>query len=129
MSLVVVSELSLAYGKKVLFDQSRFALGPRDRVGLVGANGTGKSSLLKILIGQQRPDGGKVQFSKKARAGYLPQELTDLPPGTLLASVMSSVPGRDALEDRLSATEESLAAATAEAEQLELAQTLADLHE
>ncbi|RYZ44086.1 MAG: ABC transporter ATP-binding protein [Myxococcaceae bacterium] len=128
MSLVIAQDISLAYGKKVLFDEDNFTLGPRDRVGLVGANGTGKSSLMKIIAGASLPDGGTVQYSRRARAGYLPQEIAGLPEGTVVEAVMSTVPGRDSLESRLKDTEATLAAATDEEEQLELAQTLADLH-
>ncbi|NBD13053.1 ABC-F family ATP-binding cassette domain-containing protein [Corallococcus silvisoli] len=128
MSLVIAQDISLAYGKKVLFDEDNFTLGPRDRVGLVGANGTGKSSLMKIIAGASLPDGGTVQYSRRARAGYLPQEIAGLPEGTVVEAVMSTVPGRDALESRLKDTEAALAQATDEEEQLELAQTLADLH-
>src|SRR5579863_3151799 len=129
MSLVVVQDLSLPYGKKVLFDQAHFALGPHDRVGLVGANGTGKSSLLRMLVGEQHPDDGRIQFSRRTRTGYLAQELTELREGSLLQSVLSSVPGRDDLEGRLASTEAQLAKATEESDQLELSQTLADLHD
>src|SRR5919197_1323003 len=52
MSLVTASGLSLAFGPKVLFQGATFSIGPRDRIGLVGANGTGKSSLLEILAGE-----------------------------------------------------------------------------
>jgi ATP-binding cassette, subfamily F, member 3 len=128
MSLVIAQDISLAYGKKVLFDEDNFTLGPRDRVGLVGANGTGKSSLMKIIAGASQPDGGTVQYSRRARAGYLPQEIAGLPDGTVVEAVMSTVPGRDALESRLKETEAALAQAADEEEQLELAQTLADLH-
>ncbi|RKH88089.1 ABC transporter ATP-binding protein [Corallococcus sp. AB045] len=128
MSLVIAQDISLAYGKKVLFDEDNFTLGPRDRVGLVGANGTGKSSLMKIIAGASQPDGGTVQYSRRARAGYLPQEIAGLPEGTVVEAVMSTVPGRDSLEVRLKDTEAALAASTDEEEQLELAQTLADLH-
>ncbi|MHB8875797.1 MAG: ABC-F family ATP-binding cassette domain-containing protein [Myxococcaceae bacterium] len=128
MSLVIAQDLCLSYGKKVLLDDDGFAIGPKDRIGLVGANGTGKSSLLKILAGVLTPDKGTVRFRQRARAGYLPQEVAGLPPGGLLDSVLSAVPGRDSLEARLKETEEALAGATDEAEQLELAQALSDLH-
>ncbi|NNC18074.1 ABC-F family ATP-binding cassette domain-containing protein [Corallococcus exiguus] len=128
MSLVIAQDISLAYGKKVLFDEDNFTLGPRDRVGLVGANGTGKSSLMKIIAGASLPDGGTVQYSRRARAGYLPQEIAGLPEGTVVEAVMSTVPGRDSLEVRLKDTEAALAGSSDEEEQLELAQTLADLH-
>ncbi|RKG77963.1 ABC-F family ATP-binding cassette domain-containing protein [Corallococcus terminator] len=128
MSLVIAQDISLAYGKKVLFDEDNFTLGPRDRVGLVGANGTGKSSLMKIIAKASQPDGGTIQYSRRARAGYLPQEIAGLPEGTVVEAVMSTVPGRDAMESRLRDTEAALAAAVEEEDQLELAQTLADLH-
>ncbi|MFE8598139.1 ABC-F family ATP-binding cassette domain-containing protein [Archangium violaceum] len=128
MSLVIAQDICLSYGKKVLFDNESFALSPKDRIGLVGANGTGKSSLMKILAGAQNPDSGTLTYRRKARIGYLPQELAGLPEGSVVDAVMSTVPGRDALEARLRETEEALGKAANEEEQLELAQTLADLH-
>jgi len=128
MSLVIAQGLCLSYGKKVLLDNAAVTIGPQDRVGLVGANGTGKSSLMKILAGVSPPDAGTVKYSRKARAGYLPQELIGLPSGNLVDAVLSTVPGRDALQARLQATEEALSEAQDEAEQLECAQSLADLH-
>ena len=129
MSLVIVNGLSLSYGKKTLFDSSAFTIGPTDRIGLVGANGTGKSTLLKILIGQVTPDHGTLTFRRKSRVGYLPQDLQALPPGSLVDAVMSTVPGRDALDERLVATEQQLGATSDADEQMELAAELAELHE
>ena len=129
MSLLIVQDLSLAYGKKALFERTSFTIGPTDRIGLVGANGTGKSTLLKILVGQVTADSGSLTWRRRARWGYLPQDLSSLPEGSLVDSVLSTVPGRDTLEERLRVTEASLSEAKEEAEQLELAQTLAELHE
>jgi len=129
MSLVIAQDLNLAFGKKVLLDDASFTLGPRDRVGLVGANGTGKSTLMKILAGAQQPDSGAVKYARKARAGYLPQELQGLPTGNLVDAVMSTVPGRDSLEARLKEVEGQLGETSVEEELLELAQSLADLHQ
>ncbi len=129
MSLLSVRDLSLAFGDRVLFDEETFALGPRDRVGLVGPNGSGKSTLMKMIAGRMTPDGGAVQYARGARVGYLPQELQELPKGNVVESVMASVPGRTSLESRLLQTQAALDAATDEADQLEWAQTLADLHE
>ncbi|MGZ3458905.1 MAG: ABC-F family ATP-binding cassette domain-containing protein, partial [Archangium sp.] len=67
-------------------------------------------------------------YRRKARVGYLPQELAGLPEGSVVDAVMSTVPGRDSLEARLRESEAALASASGEEEQLELAQTLADLH-
>jgi ATP-binding cassette subfamily F protein 3 len=129
MSLVAATRISLAYGPKVLLDGAGFSIGPHDRIGLVGANGTGKSSLLKILSGQLSPDAGELTFRRGARVGYLPQDVTSLPDLPLVESVLATVPGRAALEQRLAAAEAALAAAGEEAEQIELSQDLAELHE
>jgi ATP-binding cassette, subfamily F, member 3 len=129
MSLVIARDLSLAYGPKVLFAGASFAIGPKDRIGLVGANGTGKSSLMKVLAGRLVPDGGGVQYMRGARAGYLAQEVAELADGPLLECVLASVPGRTSLQQRLEETQAQLSAEQEEAAQLELAQTLADLHQ
>jgi ATP-binding cassette subfamily F protein 3 len=127
MSLVIADGLSLAYGRKVLLEDECFALSPRDRIGLVGPNGSGKSSLMKILSGQKAPDSGELHFMRGARVGYLPQELTSLPEGPLVDSVMAQVPGRTRLDEELAGTQEALSEATDEESQLELAQRLVDL--
>src|SRR3982075_471965 len=111
MSMLHARGLSLRYGPKVLLDGASFSLGHHDRVGLIGPNGSGKSSLMKILAGQIEPDAGSVQLVRKARAGYLPQELSELPDGALIDGVLSSVPGRVFLEQRLRSAEAALSAA------------------
>ncbi len=128
MSLVTASGLSLAFGPKVLFQDAAFTIAPRDRIGLIGANGTGKSSILKILAGEASPDAGTLAWRRGARAGYLPQEVAALPGGPLVEVVLASVPGRSAVEARLAAAEVALGASANPEEQLELSQALADLH-
>jgi len=129
VSLLIARGLSLRYGGKVLLDGASFVLGARDRAGLIGPNGSGKSSLLKVLAGGLEPDAGQVQLVRRSRAGYLPQELSELPPGSILEGVLASVPGRRQLEARLEAAQAGLEAATSEEEQVELGGELAGLHE
>src|SRR5229473_1674877 len=129
MSLLHVRDLSLHYGPKVLLDGASFVLGHRDRAGLIGPNGSGKSTLMKILAGRVEPDAGSVQLVRRARAGYLPQELSELPPGSVIDGVLSSVPGRTWLESRIAAAEAALPKAVTEEEQIELGGELAELHE
>ena len=128
MSLVTASGLSLAYGPKVLFQEATFTIAPRDRIGLIGPNGTGKSSLLRILAGEASPDAGTMAWRRGARAGYLPQDVAALPDGPVVDVVLASVPGRSAVEARLAAAEAALGASASPDEQLELSQALADLH-
>jgi ATP-binding cassette subfamily F protein 3 len=84
---------------------------------------------MKILSGQIEPDAGSVQLVRRARAAYLPQELSELPPGSILEGILSSVPGRTWLESRIAAAEAALAEAHSEEDQVELGGELAELHE
>src|SRR5512136_876617 len=120
MSLVSSRDLSIAFGGDAILDGAAFSIGPHDRVGLVGPNGTGKSTLLRILAGERAPDSGTLVFRRGSRIGYLPQDVSTLPEGSVVESVLSSVPGRDALQARLLATEAALAAASTDEERLEL---------
>ncbi len=129
MSLLHARGLCLRYGPKVLLDGASFAIGHHDRVGLIGPNGSGKSTLMKILAGRVEPDAGTVQLVRRARAGYLPQELSELPPGSLIDGVLASVPGRTWLESRIASAEAALATAATEEEQIELGGELAELHD
>lgn len=74
MALLTLINASLAYGHVPLLDKVQLSLQPNERVGLVGRNGTGKSSLLKILAGLVHPDDGVVQRQQGIRSTYVAQE-------------------------------------------------------
>ncbi len=74
MALMTLLNAQLAFGHVALLDHADFALETRERVGLIGRNGAGKSSLLKILAGLERPDDGDLQFQQGLRSAYVPQE-------------------------------------------------------
>jgi ATP-binding cassette subfamily F protein 3 len=128
MSLLGVKDLALSFGPRTLFENASFTIGPHDKVGLIGPNGTGKSSLLKILAGIQGADRGQIQLVRGARVGYLPQEVAEIPDGPLIDVVLAQVPGRGALEGRLTEVQTALETADVEETQMDLAQELADLH-
>lgn len=73
MNVLSVENLTKTYGAKVLFDQISFTVAERQRIGLIGVNGTGKSSLLRILAGLDTPDSGKVVQPGGFRIAYLDQ--------------------------------------------------------
>jgi ABC transport system ATP-binding/permease protein len=73
-SLLSVNELTLSYGQQRLLDGVTLAVAPGEKVGLVGRNGCGKTSLLKILAGTEKADTGELSFRRGLRIGYLPQE-------------------------------------------------------
>jgi ATP-binding cassette subfamily F protein uup len=72
--LLTANDLALAYGYQRLLEQVTLSVAPGEKVGLVGRNGCGKTSLLRILAGHQSADAGEVARRKGLRIGYLPQE-------------------------------------------------------
>lgn len=74
MSLITATQLHLAFGHVDLLDRTDFSLEENERVGLIGRNGTGKSSLLKILAGLQTADDGLLQQQRDLKVAYVPQE-------------------------------------------------------
>ena len=74
MALLTLTDVSLAYGHVPLLDHAAFSLEAGERIGLIGRNGTGKSSLLKILGGLERPDDGEVRLQQGLRVAYVAQE-------------------------------------------------------
>ncbi len=74
MALLTLLDAQLAYGHVALLDHTDFTLEAQERVGLIGRNGTGKSSLLKILAALEKPDDGTLQTQSGLRVAYVPQE-------------------------------------------------------
>ena len=75
MALIAASGLGKSYGTRTLFSDVSFELAPRDKAGLVGVNGCGKTTLFRILTGAEAPDQGAVYQSKEARLGFLQQNM------------------------------------------------------
>ncbi len=74
MALIVMTDAKLAFGHVDLLANTNFSLESGERVGLIGRNGTGKSSLLKILAGIEKMDDGLLQYQQGLRIAYVPQE-------------------------------------------------------
>jgi ATP-binding cassette subfamily F protein uup len=74
MALITLGDAQLAYGHVPLLDHTDFSLEAGERVGLIGRNGAGKSSLLKILGALERPDDGVLQFQQGLQSAYVAQE-------------------------------------------------------
>ncbi|MBL8758225.1 MAG: ABC-F family ATP-binding cassette domain-containing protein, partial [Phycisphaerae bacterium] len=74
MPILAATNLRLTFGQRLILDGVSLSIEPGERVGIVGRNGTGKSSLLKILAGIQPADEGIVSLQRGSRAGYLQQD-------------------------------------------------------
>lgn len=74
MSILLVENLHKTYGDKILFDDLSFTISSKDRIGLIGVNGTGKSTLLKVLAGIESKDNGKITHANQFHIEYLSQQ-------------------------------------------------------
>ncbi|MBI4682542.1 MAG: ABC-F family ATP-binding cassette domain-containing protein [Nitrospirae bacterium] len=73
--MIQVSNLDKAYGKQVVFDKAGFTVNPGERVGLIGRNGHGKTTLFRMILGQEHPDSGTIGIPNDYRIGHLSQHL------------------------------------------------------
>jgi ATP-binding cassette subfamily F protein uup len=98
VTLLRAANVQLSFGSRTVFQGLTLTLEEGERVGLVGVNGSGKSSLMKILAGVARADAGELQLRRGARVTYLPQE-PEFPPGATVASELrvAQQPLREAL--------------------------------
>lgn len=93
--MIRAEKLGKSFGDRVLFDAVDFTLNPRERIGLVGRNGHGKTTLLRILAGEESADSGQLVIPKGYRIGFLRQELAFSRP-TILEEAMSALPPDEA---------------------------------
>src|ERR1044071_2927944 len=97
--MIQLSGAGKHFGPKTLFENVDWMVTPNDRVGIVGGNGTGKSTLLKILAGIDGLDRGTVTVQKGVSLGYLPQEGLSLSGRSVFAECMTVFAGLRELEE------------------------------
>ncbi|MGI6740615.1 MAG: ABC-F family ATP-binding cassette domain-containing protein [Brevefilum sp.] len=111
MSVIIASDLSKAFGPDDIFDGISLAIPDGARIALVGANGVGKTTLLRILIGQDFPNTGSVQHAKNLRIGYLPQGGALVGEGTLWEQCLTAFSELLQMQEELNACMAALSAA------------------
>ena len=107
MAVLSLSNAHLAFGHVPLLDGANFSLETGDRVGLIGRNGTGKSSMLKVLAGIEKLDDGLLQLEKGLTSVYVPQEPELRPEATIFDVVSEGVAEAKALRERYEAHDEN----------------------
>ena len=118
--MLFVRNLSKSYGAITVLDDISFVINPNDRVGVVGSNGVGKTTLLSILVGQESPDSGSYSFAPSTEVGYLPQTTPEFYGNhlsdrnkiiyTLQDLILESLGNLRQLEERMSALEIAMSA-------------------
>ncbi|MCM1477748.1 MAG: ABC-F family ATP-binding cassette domain-containing protein [Bacteroides sp.] len=108
--MIAIQNLKVEFSAKSLFDNINFVINPKDKIALVGKNGAGKSTMLKIIAGLQRPTSGSVAVPQDVTVGYLPQQMETSDTATVLEEVRKAFSHIDSLRDR----QKSLSAELAE---------------
>lgn len=112
--IISVDHVTKTIGERVLLSDAFLRVGARDRVALVGANGTGKTTLLDIIAGEQEADSGSIVRAKDATIGYLRQEAIEMRGRSVLAEALSEASGIQGLEHRIRVLADELETAAPE---------------
>jgi len=91
--VIAVDDLSKGYSEQILFEKADFFINPKERIGLVGRNGHGKSTLFRMLTGEEQPDGGTIRIPKGYRIGHLSQHINFTQPTVLAEGCLGLPPG------------------------------------
>lgn len=112
--LWTIRNLTKFYGAITVLHDVSFVINASDRVGIVGSNGVGKSTLLRLLVGQEEADAGSIAFAPAVESGYLPQTTPDFYGQTLQDLILESVGNLRLLEERMHQLEMEMARASEE---------------
>ena len=99
MNLVTAEHLTKSYTERLLFDDTDFSINEGDKIGLIGINGTGKSTLLKLVAGLEEPDAGTIIRGRNLAIRYLPQNPVFEKGETVLESIIRDNDGHDHVWD------------------------------
>lgn len=125
MNILTAEQLSKSYGMKVLFDQISFGMDEGDRIGIIGINGTGKSTLLKVIAGIEPADTGKLAIGNRIGIEYLPQNPQYNPNATVIEQIFQ---GTSPLMQLLQEYESTMQQIEQSGVNAQIEQKLLDLH-
>ncbi|MDE6860890.1 MAG: ABC-F family ATP-binding cassette domain-containing protein [Duncaniella sp.] len=110
--MISINSLSVEFSAKSLFDNISYIINRKDKIALVGKNGAGKSTMLKIIAGIQKPTSGSVAAPHDTTIGYLPQHMTISDTATVIEEVRSAFSHIDKMRTRLDEINNELATRT-----------------
>ena len=107
--MLSISNLSKGYGEQVLFTNMSFNVGSRDRIAIIGPNGSGKTTIFEIIAGNVIPDSGSVAMRKDVTVGYARQDISPFSSDKLLEHVTAASTRLLGMEHRIRVLQEALA--------------------
>lgn len=106
--MIHANSISKQFGSKVLFQNASFQINSGEKIGLVGPNGNGKTTLFRLIMGEQKPDEGTVTKSDRLRVGYFAQDIEDMHGRSVLDEVKSAIPELNVAQATLHELEQKL---------------------
>ncbi|MCB0589316.1 MAG: ABC-F family ATP-binding cassette domain-containing protein, partial [Phaeodactylibacter sp.] len=107
--MITASNIYIQYGDRILLDRVNLVIGERDKVGLVGRNGAGKSTMLKVIAGYMSPDEGAIARPSESTLGFLHQEMNLSKGKTVMEEALTAFEEARRLEKRLAELNEEIA--------------------
>jgi ATP-binding cassette subfamily F protein 3 len=107
--MIHLSNISKHYGSKILYKNASFQINPGDKMGLVGSNGSGKSTIFRVITGEERLDDGQVSKPGKLVLGYFSQNIAEMSGKTVIVEVLSALGPLSQIEARIKEIEGLLA--------------------
>ena len=129
--MILIRDLHLQYGEKVIFENLNFSIKPNDKIGLIGRNGAGKTSLFNIIAKELTPDSGHVEFPTNIRLSFLKQHLETNSKKPIIEETLSVISNARELDREIEEIQQKLEAGSEmdEAQYQKIIIRLSDLHE
>lgn len=132
MLAITVNDLCVSFGARDIFKKISFALEEYDKLGIIGTNGCGKSTLFKVILGELEPTAGNVFIAKNKTVGILTQdcafEISDLVGRSALEQMYAAFPELIKMEEQLASLEEKMALCTENEEHIRLSEEYHSLY-
>lgn len=107
--MISVDQLNVEFGTRPLFHDVSYVINDHDRIALVGKNGAGKSTMLKIICGMQKPTSGTIGIPNECEIGYLPQVMKLSDDTTVIEETRKAFSGRNKMQEELKKMEQEMA--------------------
>ena len=107
--MIHLTKISKQHGSQILFSNASLQILPGTRMGLVGANGTGKTTIFRMITGEEEADDGEISYSKKIKIGYFSQNVGDMAGRSALKEVMSAAADVISLGEKMKEMEAAMA--------------------